>query len=117
MSAADDVQAKTESANRKKKARRERDSTIRKRVVSALMSAPDGRRYIWLELEAAGVFAQSYCPDSFDRTAFTEGKRSAGNRLLAEVQRFAVADFVRMLQENNAQVEEIQDVRTTDSDA
>lgn len=115
MSAADDVEAKLEKVNRRKTSQRISDERIRKTVVRALMSAPDGRRYVWLELSSSNVFAQTYCEGSFDRTAFSEGVRTSGLRLLADVQRFAIADFVRMLQENNAKIEELEDVRSPDS--
>lgn len=115
MSAADDIEAKQGKRNRQAEAKRTRDKRISRTVVTALMSSPDGRRWIWLQLEAAQVFAQTYVPGSFDQTAFAEGNRRFGNKLLAEIQMYAIADFVRMLQENNPTVEEIQDVGSPDA--
>lgn len=77
-----------------------RDLVTRETVIRALMKESSGRRFIWLELEEAHVFTQTYIADSFDRTAFQEGQRSRGNRLLMDVIRWTPADYVRMTQEN-----------------
>ena len=114
MSVTDDITAKQERANRRKAAKQHADVRIRRTVITALMSNPDGRRWVWLQLSEAQVFSQTYVPDSFDQTAFAEGNRRFGNKLLAEIQTYAIADFVRMLQENNPKVEEIQDVGSPD---
>lgn len=93
---------KTERIAKNKREQQRRDAVVREQVIRTLMGHPDGRRYVWMELEKGNVFSQTYVPDSFDITAFQEGKRSIALALLAEVTRWTPADYLRMSQENAA---------------
>jgi hypothetical protein len=86
----------------RKRDRSKRDAITRETVIKSLMSHPDGRRYIWLELEEAKVFQQTLVlgPGGPEATAFNEGKRSGGLRLLTEVTRLCPDDYMKMTKEN-----------------
>ena len=98
----DPVDQREAKRSKKQTAQRMRDQEVRATVLKVLMSDPKGRRYIWLELEESNVFSLSYVQGSFDLTAFNEGKRLFGNRLLNDVQKLFPEDFIRMVRENAA---------------
>lgn len=50
----------------------------------AVMSTPEGRRFVWGLLGDAGVYRQSFESDSM-ATAFNEGMRAGGLRILARL--------------------------------
>lgn len=95
-------EAPIERINRNKRVQQKRDAVTRETVIRTLMSQRDGRRFIWLELEASQVFSQTFIPGQPDTTAFAEGRRSIGLKLLGEVTRLTPADYMRMTQENAA---------------
>lgn len=95
-------EAPIERINRNKRVQQKRDLATRETVIRALMGQKDGRRFVWLELEEASVFSQTFVPGQPEITAFQEGKRSIGLRLLGEVTRLTPADYMRMTQENAA---------------
>lgn len=65
-----------------------------------LMSDQRGRRFIWRRLGEAGIYSNSYVPGSdFASTAFLEGRRSAGLKLLAFVMEHAPDRFNEMQKE------------------
>lgn len=49
-----------------------------------LMNDPRGRRIVWAQLSASGVFRTSWSPDAM-QMAFNEGHRSHGLRVLAQI--------------------------------
>jgi len=87
------------------KAIRERDKRIAadretdRTVITALMSTPDGRRWVWRQLEAAQMFTGDEGVDPY-RLAFEKGRRNAGLALLASVTRLTPDMYVRMTNEN-----------------
>lgn len=53
--------------------------------LAVVMDTAAGKRLIWRLLESAGVFRQSFVPDSPHSTSFNEGRRSHGNQLLSDI--------------------------------
>jgi len=101
---ADRRQAQAERRNAKLKDVRRDDERIRKTVIQALMSEPRGRRYVWQELAECKVFTQTivFAAGGTMMTAFNEGIRSVGLRLLADVTRWCPQEYMKMTVENAA---------------
>lgn len=64
-----------------------------------LLRTTPGRRWMWATLSACGVYATTFRPDAYV-TAFNEGQRAIGLRLLADVMRVAPAEYLTMAEEN-----------------
>lgn len=64
-----------------------------------LMSSKRGRRVVWRLLKNAGVYRLSYSPGDALGTAFNEGNRNQGQRLLALVMEHAGPSYALMVQE------------------
>jgi len=65
-----------------------------------VMSDSRGRRVLWRLLEQAGVFRLSYTGEA-QSTAFNEGQRNIGLRLLAECLEAAPEKYALMQTENS----------------
>lgn len=50
-----------------------------------VLSNPKGRRLVWWVLSLCGVFRASFVPKDSNQTAFNEGRRDVGLRLLLEI--------------------------------
>lgn len=62
-----------------------------------ILERPEGRRFIWRLIdEEALVHAQSYSGEATHATAFAEGRRYVGLRLVDECKRVAPQLFLRM---------------------
>lgn len=83
---------------------RENKAAVRERqsrqVVADLLANTAGRTWMWTVLSDCNAFSQSFVPGEADSTAFNEGKRSVGNRLIAEVMRVDPSLYLKMLEEN-----------------
>ena len=55
-------------------------------AVAQVLSEPFGRMFVWRILDDAAVFATSYVPGSPDQTAYNEGRRAIGLRLLRDLE-------------------------------
>lgn len=64
-----------------------------------LMTSKRGRRVMWRLLTNAGVYRQSYVPGDAFGTAFNEGNRNQGSRLLALILEHASEAYGLMVQE------------------
>lgn len=53
--------------------------------LASMLRSPSGKVFLWEQLDRAGVWRQSYVPGEPDATAFNEGQRSNGLRLLNEL--------------------------------
>ncbi|OHD24864.1 MAG: hypothetical protein A2Y38_16135 [Spirochaetes bacterium GWB1_59_5] len=53
--------------------------------LQSVMSTMEGRRFIWRQLGETGVFRTSFVAGAADTTAFNEGSRNYGLRLLSEI--------------------------------
>jgi hypothetical protein len=67
-------------------------------VVKLLLSTEPGRSWVWRQLEFCHVFAQSFDGEALG-TAFNEGQRSVGLRLIGEVTRADPEAYVLMMRE------------------
>lgn len=87
----------------RKRERAREDKQTREQVLRTLMADPRGRRYIWLQLQECCVFHQVLVlgPSGYAGTAFNEGKRMLGLKLLNDITRLAPNDYMRMTQENS----------------
>lgn len=65
-----------------------------------VMSDGRGRRVVWRLLEQAGVFRLSYTGDALS-TAFNEGQRNIGLRLMADCLEAAAEKYLVMQAENS----------------
>lgn len=63
-----------------------------------VMSQKWGRRFVWRQLEVAGVFRTSFTGNS--QTFFNEGMRNSGLRLMALINAECPEQYVVMLNEN-----------------
>lgn len=64
-----------------------------------LMSDKRGRRFMWRSLSAAGIYRLSFVPGDAMATAFAEGRRSEGLRLVALITQHCPSRFSEMQQE------------------
>ncbi|WP_422096886.1 endopeptidase [Variovorax sp.] len=64
-----------------------------------LMSDPRGRRFMWRRLTDAGVYQSSFVPGDFSLTAFNEGRRNTGLRLISLLTEHCPARFSEMQKE------------------
>lgn len=64
-----------------------------------LMGEPQGRRVVHDLLAAAGIWRTSFSPDPYT-TAFNEGQRNVGLRLMAQIQKFTPAQYAIMIEEH-----------------
>ena len=65
-----------------------------------LMADPRGRRLVWRQLAAAGVFQSSFDPTAMNM-AFNEGRRSEGLRLLAQIHELCPDLYPTMMKEQS----------------
>lgn len=92
--ASDKVQV--ESRQRKAKRRTKQDDFVLKQ----LLSTPDGRAWTFRLLSEAHIFQPSYTAEPFS-TAFKEGERNVGLKLLSDIIRTCPEAFTQMLTERN----------------
>ena len=94
-----DNTASRKEIRRKEKAVRqaERESG---EVIISLMSYRAGRNWVWDQLSYAHVFITSYSPDAL-QTAFAEGERNSGLRLLDTILTWCPEQFTEMMREQN----------------
>jgi hypothetical protein len=64
-----------------------------------LMGSKRGRRVVWRLLTNAGVYRLSYQPGDALGTAFQEGNRNQGQRILALIMEHASEAYALMVQE------------------
>jgi hypothetical protein len=63
-----------------------------------LMADPQGRRFVWRLLTEAGVFHSTYTGEALS-SAFAEGKRAQGLKVLGEVMQHCPERFSQMQKE------------------
>lgn len=84
--------------------KRKRDSGRRKKqaesVIRQLMETPGGRQWVWEQLTLSHLFATSFVSGDPMATAFREGERNAGLRLLASVMKAAPDLYLVAMKEN-----------------
>lgn len=81
-----------------KKAARERAEELK--IIGAILTHAGGRRWFYDLLNRCSCFSQSYVMGSFDATAFQEGRRSIGNKYLADAMEADNELFLLMVKES-----------------
>lgn len=76
-----------------------RKKTIRLDFIRSMMSTPVGRAYIREELQRSHVFSTSFVQGDPYATAFREGERNRGLRLLADITQAAPDLYMTMMKE------------------
>jgi hypothetical protein len=71
-------------------------------VLQTLLSTPDGRAWMFGLLAESHIFQSSYTSEPYS-TAFKEGERNVGLKLLNHIMRACPEAFTQMLNERNAQ--------------
>ena len=89
------------NAARKKDARKRRE---RLDVVAGLMDLKQGRAWMYGWMEACHIFQTSFLAGQPDATAFKEGERNIGLRILADVMAAAPEKYIVMMDEARANV-------------
>lgn len=64
-----------------------------------LMSDPRGRRFIWRQLDGFGVYRLSYVQGDPAHSAFNEGRRNEGLKLMSQILEHCPARFTEMQKE------------------
>jgi hypothetical protein len=77
------------------KAKRAQDDA----VVQSLMSSPAGRAWMLSHLEICSIFGTTFTGDAL-RSAFAEGRREIGLRLLADIMHAAPDAYIQMMKES-----------------
>ena len=85
----------------KRKAREARLAEAQRREVTfSIMSSPAGRVWVLDILEHCNIFATSFSVNAL-QTAFREGQRDVGLRLLADIVSFSPDQYIQMMREAN----------------
>lgn len=87
---------------RKAKKTEEQIERLRKRKLSnlrTLLRTPEFRRFYWELLSETGLFRASFQPDAYT-TAFCEGKRDIGIKLLVDLNEANVSAFAQIQKEH-----------------
>lgn len=94
---------RADKAARERLAQEAEEADIRR-----LMSSKWGRRFLWRLMDQAGVFRLSYAPDAL-ATAFAEGNRNYGLRILNLIHALAPEHYPAMLKEQSNERQDIDD--------
>lgn len=90
----------TDAEQAKRAEQQESVRRLREADLRAVMATGSGRRLVWRLIDdAAGTFGGTYTGEALSG-AYGEGRRSIGIALMAEAQRVARVDYVRMLAES-----------------
>jgi|ERR1035437_2162698 hypothetical protein len=100
MAATDDPELIKKAKEKAKRAQAGRDN-----VIQSIMGTTHGRSWAYEMLDESHIFVTSFITGNQDgianalSTAFCEGERNRGLRLLSDIQRAAPKQYLRMLQE------------------
>ena len=72
--------------------------------LKSILLTKQGRNVLWQMLEQANVFGMSYTGE-VNSTFFNEGARSAGNRLLVQIQQASPESFLLMQKEHMEKIQ------------
>ena len=73
---------------------------VRREVICGIMSVPNGRQWVYDLLAGCHIWAQSFSRDPLI-TAFNEGERNVGIKLLNDIMQFCPEDYIQALREAN----------------
>jgi hypothetical protein len=82
-----------------KKDKRPLGVQLAERGLRDCLATPQGRAFLWQELEGAGLFRMSADVTSPSLTFFREGERNRANRLLVAIQTVSIDGFLLMQKE------------------
>lgn len=85
----------------------DREVEQEQRRLNAIMATEDGRAWMWDHLANCGVFHSTYTQNPHD-TAFNEGRRSIGLRLIADLRELSFRLYQQMEMEAMARLEDEQ---------
>ncbi|TMN24506.1 hypothetical protein [Pseudoxanthomonas sp. X-1] len=90
----------------------------RQRDIKAVARTPEGLRFICSVLETLGLYRLSFNAENTHATAFREGERNAGLRLLAQLDEADPGIYLRIIQSKQEQKdrERIERERNPDAD-
>ncbi len=77
------------------------DEMNRVNVVRGIMGDKKGRAWMYDIMEKCHMYSPSFIPNDPYTTAFNEGERNVGNRILADIMKAAPDQYVKMCRENS----------------
>ena len=83
----------------------DREQEKEQRRLNAIMATEDGRAWMWDHLANCGVFHSTYTQNPHD-TAFNEGRRSIGLRLIADLRELSFKLYQAMEMEAMLRLED-----------
>lgn len=83
----------------------ENDARIEREIITALMRTGDGRRWVYRQLSASGIWSEDGSLDP-QKMAWKAGLRNEGLRLLGQIHEYVPETYVLMWRENNARMKE-----------
>jgi hypothetical protein len=98
---ANEFDASDEKQVQDRKSKLGRQAAADQQVVSNLVSTEPGRSWLYRFLESCHCFSLSFDPESDRISAFREGERNIGNRLLADLVKASPDTYVLMMKEKN----------------
>lgn len=84
--------------------RQRRQETVESKDLQTLLRTPEFRRFAWRYLGECRVYKQTF-DHSGSVTAFNEGKRSVGLKILAEITAADPDSYLQMMKENKEEGE------------
>lgn len=81
------------------KKEREREYEARLHCVREIVKTGVGRAYLWRLLEDCHVFQSTFVSGEPELTAFQEGERARGLRILSDIQSAAPEKWLQMIEE------------------
>jgi hypothetical protein len=103
LNASAEARAAAERQDALERAQRER--LQRADDMRAVMGTVEGRRFVWVLLNEAGLFSGSYTGEAIS-SAYGEGKRAVAVRLMADLQAESRDAYVQMVAERLAALPE-----------
>lgn len=91
--AADPKKVRASKKKEKKLKRSELDD------LSFVLGDKRGRRLYWNQMKECGIYRESFVPNEADSTAYNEGQRNIGLRMLAKVMDLDPTLYIKMAQE------------------
>lgn len=85
------------------------------RGLTKTLTDPEGRRLLWSYLSFCGIYQTSFTND-FGTTAYNEGRRSVGLKLLDDIVSASPEFLMLMMKENQEHQGETDDERSSTSD-
>lgn len=94
----EDLDAKAADDNKKKKKKIANSQERWENLLRGLMSAPEGREFIWMLLAKFPMQRTPFSPNSMTM-AFAAGQQAKGFELTEEIQRLVPGNYINMLKE------------------